>query len=224
MPPGLEAEFLAPLPCEELWGVGPKTAERLAALGIHTIGAIARWPEADMLHRFGKNGFDLSQHARGLDNRPVVTGRESKSISQETTFVRDVVDRAELQRIVQEQAEEVGRTLRRKRLTATTVKLKLRWADFTTVTRQVTLAQPTDESAPLVAAATQLLAKVWQAQAVRLIGVGVSGLGATVRQMNLWDKPNEKEERLQQAIQKLQARFGEKSVQRGDTFLSADDE
>jgi len=224
VPPGLEAEFLAPLPCDELWGVGPKTAERLAALGIHTIGAIARWPEADMLHRFGKNGFDLSQHARGLDNRPVVTGRESKSISQETTFVRDVVDRAQLQRIVQEQAEEVGRTLRRKRLTATTVKLKLRWADFTTVTRQVTLAQPTDESAPLVAAAIQLLAKVWQAQAVRLIGVGVSGLGAAVRQMNLWDKPNEKEDRLQEAIQKLQARFGEKAVQRGDTFLSADDE
>src|SRR5439155_17844702 len=72
-PAGKEAEFLAPLPCEELWGVGPKTAERLAALGLHTIGDLARWPAADLARRFGKNGHDLAQHARGIDLRPVLT-------------------------------------------------------------------------------------------------------------------------------------------------------
>ncbi|MCX6043744.1 MAG: DNA polymerase IV [Chloroflexi bacterium] len=224
VPPGQEAEFLAPLPCDALWGVGPKTAERLIELGLHTIGDIARWSEADLGRRFGKNGHDLAQHARGIDLRPVITQRETKSISQETTFVRDIYDGAELQRILQGQAEGVSRALRRKRLTGTTVKLKVRWADFTTVTRQSTLSQPTDDAAPIFNAAGKLLEKVWSGQPVRLIGIGISGLGAEVRQMNLWDSPNEKEERLQQTIQTLQTRFGAKAIQRGDRLSDLMDE
>lgn len=215
-PAGQEAEFLAGLPANALWGVGPKTEERLAALGLHTIGDIARWPEADLVRRFGKNGYDLAQHARGIDNRPVITQRETKSISQETTFVRDVYDGAELRRILQTQAEGVSHALRRQRLTGTTIKLKLRWADFTTITRQTTLAQSTDDSGQIYNAASKLLEKIWQGQPVRLIGIGASGLGAELRQLNLWDQPNEKEERLHQAVQALQARFGDKAIQRGD--------
>lgn len=215
-PPGHEAEFLAELPANALWGVGPKTEERLAALGRHTIGDIARWPEADLVRRFGKNGYDLAQHARGIDNRPVITQRETKSISQETTFVRDVYDGAELRRILQTQAEGVSHALRRQRLTGTTIKLKLRWADFTTITRQTTLPQSTDDIGQIYQAASQLLEKIWQGQPVRLIGIGASGLGAELRQLNLWDQPNEKEERLHQAVQALQARFGDKAIQRGD--------
>jgi DNA polymerase-4 len=215
VPAGEEASFLAPLPADALWGVGPKTASKLADLGIHTIGDLAHWPEADLVRRFGKNGADLAQHARGLDHRPVVTDRESKSISAEITFVRDVDDGAELRRTLQAQAEEVSRSLRTKQLFGATVKLKLRWADFTTLTRQTTLAQATDDPAEIYRAAERLFASSWNGQPVRLIGVGVSGLVTAARQLGLWDRPNEKEERLQQALRGLQARFGAKVIKRG---------
>src|SRR5829696_6401004 len=90
--PGEEAVFLAPLPATALWGVGPKTAEKLADLGMHTIGDIAAWPAADLARRFGQQGEDLARRARGVDDRPIVTERAAKSISQETTFARDVTD------------------------------------------------------------------------------------------------------------------------------------
>jgi DNA polymerase-4 len=221
--PGQEALFLAPLPADALWGVGPKTAEKLAALAIHTIGDLARWPVTDLVRRFGKLGYDLAQHANGLDNRPVITERTAKSISQETTFVRDVQAQSELERTLHEQAHELSRALRRKQLTGTTVKLKLRWADFTTLTRQCTLAQPTDEATALLRAAEQLLAAAWHGQPVRLIGVGISGLGSVPRQMSLWEQPDEKAERLQQAIHTLQTKFGAKAIQRGAPLRSADE-
>ena len=90
VPPGEEAAFLAPLPATALWGVGPRTAEKLAALGIHTIGEIAAWPAADLARRFGQHGEDLARRARGVDTRPIVTERAAKSISQETTFADGV--------------------------------------------------------------------------------------------------------------------------------------
>lgn len=139
VPPGQEATFLAPLPVEALWGVGPKTAERLHGLGLHTIGDLARWPEADLVRRFGQHGHDLARHSKGLDERPVVTEHEAKSISQEVTFAKDITDGSLLQDTLRRQSEQVGYQLQRKGLSGTTVKLKLRWADFTTLTRQVTL-------------------------------------------------------------------------------------
>src|SRR5512139_1992988 len=86
VPVGKEAEFLSPLPADMLWGVGPKTSQRLTELGIHTIGDIAKWPESEMVRLFGENGRDLSRHAKGIDERPIETERETKSISQENTF------------------------------------------------------------------------------------------------------------------------------------------
>src|SRR6185436_17469818 len=104
--------FLAPLPSTALWGVGPKTAEKLAELGIHTIGDIAAWPAADLARRFGQHGEDLARRARGLDDRPIVTERIAKSISQETTFSRNVTDRATLERTLREQAAQIAQKLR----------------------------------------------------------------------------------------------------------------
>lgn len=214
VPPGQEAAFLAPLPCGELWGVGPKTAERLAESGITTIGELAAWPQADLVRRFGKNGYDFARHARGLDERPVVTEHERKSVSQEITFDRDVSDGTVLRRTLGEQAAEVSRVLKQKRLAGTTVKLKLRWPDFTTISRQVTLGGPTDDKGVIAAAALQLLEREWGGRAVRLIGVGVSGLHESLNQRTLFDAPDERQERLDEAMRALRARFGPAALRR----------
>ncbi|MFZ5919558.1 MAG: DNA polymerase IV [Chloroflexota bacterium] len=216
VPPGEEAAFLDPLPAEMLWGVGPKTAEKLAGLGLRTIGDIARWPEADLVRRFGENGRDLSRHARGLDDRPVVTGHEIKSISQEITFSRDTADEAKLESVLSEMSAQVGRRLRRNDLAGTTVKLKLRWPDFTTFTRQVTLPTPTDQDGEIAETALTLLRKYRpKGQPVRLIGVGVSGLGPPIRQLGLWDGDADKSRKLQDALDALHEKYGDKSITRG---------
>ncbi len=222
VPPGDEATFLAPLPATALWGVGPRTAERLAELGIHTIGDIAAWPAADLARRFGQHGEDLARRARGSDDRPIVTERAAKSISQETTFARDVTDRATLERTLREQAAEIAQKLRRNDLAGSTVKLKIRWPDFSTPTRQLTLPQPTDEPEAITEAALRLFQQIWpHGQAVRLIGVGVSGLGSPPRQLSLWDAPialtpeeQARQQRVVTALAAIQARFGVGAIRR----------
>jgi DNA polymerase-4 len=214
--PGKEADFLAPLPVEMLWGVGPKTAERLDELGIHTIGELASWPQDELIKRFGKHGYEMSRHARGLDDRPIETSHEVKSISQEVTFARDVRDEAELRRTLQRMAEQIARSLQTQLLHATTIKLKIRWPDFTTLTRQVSTSKPTDQAHEIAAGAEALLGKVWtKGKAVRLIGVGVSGLDARPRQLELFDGENIRQQRLREAISELKERFGEDVVRRG---------
>jgi DNA polymerase-4 len=215
VPPGEEAAFLAPLPADMLWGVGPKTAARLAELGIHTIGDIARYPEGELIRLFGENGRDLARHARGLDERPVVTEHEIKSISQETTFVRDVREDKILERTLGELAAQVGARLRKAGLAGLTIRLKLRWPDFTTLTRQTTLPHPTNQDEEIAEVALTLLKKVRRSgQPVRLIGVGVSGLGPPVRQLSLWEEDAEKSQRLQVALELLRQKFGEKVIQK----------
>jgi len=223
VPPGDEAAFLAPLPATALWGVGPKTAEKLAELTIHTIGDIAAWPAADLARRFGQHGGDLARRSRGIDDRPIVTERAAKSISQETTFARDVTDRAMLEKTLREQAAEIAQKLRREDLMGMTIKLKIRWPDFTTPTRQLTLPQPTDEPEAIAEAALRLFQQIWTGeQAVRLIGVGVSSLGAPPRQLSLWDVPPAptpeqlaRQQRVEAALAAIQARFGARAVRRG---------
>lgn len=223
--PGAEAAFLAPLPCSELWGVGPKTAERLAQLGMHTIGDIAAKPERELIDRFGKHGQDLARRAKGIDDRPVVTYHEPKSVSQETTFARDISEERELRRTLQHLSAGVSRHLRRQRLAGTTVKLKLRWSDFTTPTRQTTLEQPTDDAEEIYRATSDLFDRLWIAgRPVRLLGVGVGGLGRQARQMSLWDEPDERAEKLQKALRTVRRRYGEDAILRGDELASSEDE
>ena len=144
VPPGQEAAFLAPLPLDMLWGAGPKTRARLAEIGLRTIGDVAAWPAADLEQRFGAAGHDLARHARGLDDRPVANERETKSISKEVTFGKDVSDRETLRRTLLELTDQVAASLRAQGLVARTVRLKLRWPPFETITRQTQLAQPSD--------------------------------------------------------------------------------
>ena len=213
-----EAAFLAPLPIEMLWGVGPKTSARLNELGIYTIGDIAKWPENEMIRLFGENGRDLARHARGQDDRLIVTERETKSISQETTFSRDIREDKVLEKTLREHSAQVGRRLRESNLAGTTIKLKIRWPDFTTLTRQTTLEHSTDQAEEIGKAALDLMKTVRKSgQAVRLIGVGVSGLGPPIRQLALWDTSSEKSRLFQQAVDELRKKYGDKVIHRGET-------
>ena len=216
VPAGDEAKFLAPLPADMLWGVGPKTNARLAELGIHTIGDIAHWPEKELVSLFGENGRDLWQHANGIDNRPIVTEYETKSVSQETTFNVDVKDQKTLEKTLREQSRDVARQLRKNDLAGKTVKIKIRWPDFTTLTRQVTLPTSTDNEDEIYRAAVKLMNTVRKPnQAVRLLGVGVSGIGAPVRQLSLWDAGSEKSRKLQEMVDELQAKYGKGVIRKG---------
>jgi DNA polymerase-4 len=221
IPSGGEAAFLAPLPAQELWGVGPKTGEQLARLGIHTIGDIAHWSEADLVRRFGKHGAELAQHARGIDERSVETESETKSVSKETTFNKDERDAEALRRTLRALCDSVGRRLRQDGLSGTTIKIKLRWSDFTTLTRQVTLPGPTQHDNEIYAAALALLEKTWtNGRPVRLIGVGVSGFEGGAFQQGLWDQPavSARDAKLEATLDALRDRFGDRIVQRGSSM------
>jgi DNA polymerase-4 len=217
VPFGEEAAFLAPLPADMLWGVGPKTSARLTELGIYTIGDIARWPESELIRMFGENGRDLARHSKGIDDRPITVEHETKSISQEITFSKDVRDDKVLEKTIREQSAEVARQLRKNGLAGSTVKMKLRWPDFTTLTRQTTFHHRTDQEDEIAAAALELMNSVRKPyQPVRLIGVGVTGLGQPVRQLGLWDQESEKERRLQEVMDELQDKYGKNVIKRGN--------
>ena len=177
VPPGSERQFLAPLPVQSLWGVGPKTAERLASDSITTIGELAGQSEEWASSRFGARGLYFLSLARGIDDSPVMVEHERKSVSTETTFPRDVDDPKALEASLRELAENTARRLRGSGLRGRTIKLKLRLADFATFTRQTTIVRPTDAAEVILAEASRLLARELHAgRRFRLLGVGVSSL------------------------------------------------
>jgi DNA polymerase IV len=213
--PGEEAEFLAPLPTKALWGIGPKTSERLSELGIHTIGDITRVPKEELISYLGKFGEDLSKRALGVDDSPIHTSHEVKSVSNETTFEKDISDRQILYETLHSLSESVGRRLRKKNLQGNTIKLKLRWSDFTTLTRQSTLAEPTNNDQEIYNAIKALFNKTWiNNRPVRLIGVGISHFEKPVKQLSLWDAPNKRDINLYIAVDDLHDRYGKNSIMR----------
>ncbi len=221
VPPGEEQVFLAPLPVGMLWGVGKKTGLRLKGLGVTTIGELATMPETVLNQIFGKNGAELARNARGIDNRPVVTEHEVKSISQEITFERDVSDLKRLRDTLHLLSVQVGFRLRKNDLCAGTVRLKLRWTDFTTLTRQVTLDQPVDQDGVISQAVQSLFDGVWQVgKKVRLLGVGASNLKPKPAQPSLWETDLDKERRLLGALDELREKFGEDAILPGRTLKS----
>ena len=184
--PGEEASFLAPLPARVLWGVGPVTEKKLAELGVTTVADLAQLPEEDLRARFGRQGVELARMARGIDERPLVTEHEVKSISQETTFNRDVADPAFLRRQAWQLSQGVSRHLKRRGMAAGTVAIKLRYHDFTTLTRQMRLSVPTDDEREIYGAARALLDRAWQpGRPVRLLGVAGRHLVPPVGQLPL---------------------------------------
>lgn len=177
VPPGGDRQFLAPLPVQSLWGVGPKTAERLAADSITTIGDLAGKSEEWARSRFGARGLCFLNLARGIDDSSVIVEHETRSVSTEATFPRDVDDPKALEASLRKLAENTARRLRGSGLKGRTIKLKLRLADFTTFTRQATIARPTNAAEVILAEASRLLAREMRAgRRFRLLGVGVSDL------------------------------------------------
>jgi len=210
--PGGEALFLAPLPVSRLWGVGRVTGAALEAMGIRTIGQLALTPAVNLGARFGKHGPDLLALAHGFDDRAVEPDARPKSMSAEETFERDTRDVELLRATLRGQSERVARELRAESYAGRTVTLKLRFADFSTITRAHT-DDPTQDGLAIYRRADALFGRVRLAQPVRLIGLAVSGLGlAGEGQLSLLDPDALRRERLARAVDRLAARFGETAV------------
>jgi DNA polymerase-4 len=215
VPPGEEAAFLAPLPVGMLWGVGPKAQAKLERAEIRTVGDLAALPVERLKTLFGGRGTDLAARARGEDDDPVVEGHEAKSMSSETTFGQDLADHEELLRTLRSLTEDVGQRLREAGLAGTTVRIKLRWPDFTTITRQTRLAQPTDQDGEIYETAAGLLAGAWRrGRPVRLIGVAVANLTSAARQLSLFDRRWEEDARLLKAVDRIRTKYGWGALQR----------
>ena len=170
--PGEEASFLAPLPVRVLWGIGPVTAARLAEQQVATVGELALVPEETLRDMFGKHGAAMARHARGIDHRAIQTEREPKSIGQERTFRRDLVDPQALRIQLERMSEGVSRRLQAANVAACTISIKLRYADFTTMTRQKRLPTPTAAQDRILEVAVELWQRTWErGRAVRLLGI-----------------------------------------------------
>jgi DNA polymerase IV len=184
--PGEEAAFLAPLAVRELPGVGPVTEQRLAELQVKTIGELAQVGAEELRKRFGRTGGWLARGALGIDNSPVVTEHGVGSIGHETTFNRDLADLEALHEQLWQLCQGVGRRLKKSELAAGTVAIKLRYSDFTTLTRQMSLAVATDADEEIYRAAQVLLDRNWRrGRPVRLLGVSAHNLSAPVGQLPL---------------------------------------
>jgi DNA polymerase-4 len=169
-----------PLPARRVNGIGPKAAAKLLTLGVHTVGELAARPRAELVQIFGRSyGAWLHDAARGIDDRPVVTHSEPVSTSRETTFERDlhpVRDRATLTPLLTRLCEQVAADLQRKGYAARTIGIKLRYADFKTVTRDLTLPAPVADAQAIRRAAGECLKRVDLGRALRLLGVRAASL------------------------------------------------
>jgi DNA polymerase-4 len=210
IPSGKEPEFLAPLPIRAMWGVGPKSADRLEQSGIRKLGDLHGLSDQMLESKLGSYGPKLKQFAMGIDDRPVSTeDHEAKSISSETTFDEDIDDRDRLHAVLLSLSQRVGRSLRDDSVVGRTIVIKLRWSDFRTITRRITLADATDLDQPIYAAAKGLFEKAWQpGHPVRLLGVGVSSLDAGGQQLQLFSQRDDRAHRVQEALDDLRDRFG----------------
>ena len=211
--------FLEPLPVSRLWGVGKVSNRDLAEMGVYTIGDLRRLPEDLLVSRFAKSAAHWARLARGIDDRRVVPDRDAKSISHETTFATDIGDAEVLRSWLLELAEQVATRLRRQGLRGKTVFIKVRYADFHTVTRSESLDAPSNVTRELYVTAARLL----QAQLarsprpVRLLGMGASGITSEeLEQGQLFEtEDREQQRRIDTVVDSIKSRFGNRALRRG---------
>jgi DNA polymerase-4 len=227
VPAGRALEFLHPLPVQALWGAGQATIATLARYGLRTVGEVARTPQATLERALGPAaGRQLHALAWAVDARPVVPFEAAKSVGSEETFAADVDDPERLAREVLRCCVRVGRRLREAGLAGRTVTLKLRFADFRTITRSRTVADPTDNDAELYAVAGDLLARLRLGRVpVRLVGVTVASLAAegAPEQLRLGaDRPGWRA--AVRAADAVRARFGDDAIERASLRAERPDE
>ncbi len=214
--------FLDPLPVSRVWGVGKATGKELDRLGITRIAQLRQLPEVVLQDRFGKFGSHLWRLANGIDDRPVVSDSEAKSISNESTFDHDIGNRDTLRAWLMELTEQVCWRLRQHELYGRTVQVKLRFADFSTITRSHTLPEATRQTKQIWQAVMALFDKAMQTESrpLRLVGVGVSGLSDEVHRPQTQTDPFEqpydsRQTQLDEVTDAIKSRFGSGGIRRG---------
>lgn len=210
-------DFLRDLPISKLWGVGPKTEERLHEWNIRTIGDLRAKPLGELVRLLGNNtGEHLHHLSFGRDDRPVVPDWEARSVSNETTFEEDTADRDLLLRTLRSLSESVGRRLRREDQRARCITLKFRYEGFETHTKQTSLDRPTQSDDDIVHAATALFAQFPLDRKVRLIGVGSSDLTRSTSEPSQLDLFGEHKnnDALDRTVDAIRTKFGNASVRR----------
>jgi DNA polymerase-4 len=220
--PHEEQAFLNPLPIAKLPGVGEKTEQSLKEMGITTIGELASLPLDTIRTRLGAIGTVLHSYARGIDHREVEAPGEAKSISQELTFARDTLDRDFLEATLHNLCQEVCQELRNQNKRAKCVAIKLRYADFKTITRQVTLPEPTASTHVVFSAARQLLSQTLarQEKLIRLIGIRISSLAGEEKQLPMFDSKLERTKHLDKAIDTIRSKYGSAAIKTGNGISS----
>ncbi|MGN6626301.1 MAG: DNA polymerase IV [Tepidisphaeraceae bacterium] len=209
--------ILPPLSIGRIWGIGQKTAQRLNGLGIKTIGDLRTRDAAWFDQHLGSWGARVRELIHGIDDRPVESDREAKSIGHEETFGTHLIEKAAVRDVLLQQAEAVGMRVRRQRLFAGSISVKIRFGQFQTITRSRALANPTDLTRDFYEAAIELFDR-WATdhfQPIRLIGLQASQFGHEA-QMNLFTQPeSERQKRVDQAVDVIKNRFGKTAIHRG---------
>jgi DNA polymerase-4 len=211
--------FLAPLPVSRIWGVGKVAAKGFERLGIRTIGQLRHYPPQLIREHFGNGGEQFLRLAQGLDERPVVSEQEAKSISNETTFSVDITERRVLRDWLHALTEQVAWRLRAQQLKGRTVHLKVRLADFTTLTRSHSLESVTDTTAEIWQVVQTMFEQrlTYPLPAVRLLGVGISNFSQPLpRQGDLFAVVDKgRQQRIDAVLDEMKSRFGKGVIRRG---------
>jgi len=221
VPEGGVAEFLAPLPIERMWGVGPKTAPKMRALGYATIGDLTRGPTETLERVLGVWGIEVARLARGDDERDVVPDGQAKSIGAEETYEEDLVGADAIAPTLLDHAARVARRLVRAGLSARTVAVKIKYADFSLRTRRTTLPEPVQDTDGIHRAALDLLARMpLQGRRVRLTGVSVSGISEGAPPPALFPDPEaERRRKVEEVSARIADRFGDEGAVTRATLL-----
>lgn len=218
VPEGGEAAFLAPLSLRAMPFLGPSMETKLKGIGISTIGQLAALPGPTLNSMFGPHGLALGQRARGIDNSPVGEGHEGrKSISREGTFNEDTASGPKLRSVLRAYSESVATQLRSKNWRVRTVSLKLRYGDFTTISRSATLKRPANSNDAVYEAVEALFRAAWDGRPIRLIGVGLSNFVDDAHQLALEPSVDERQEKISAAFDRVRTKYGSRSLQTGRT-------